>query len=85
MEVQRAYAGRLNDITTFNNVKQMHLHHEVFLYYQSIYNTPRWFYFMDNAPIIPYAKWIVNTRRRMYNVEANQKQLNEIRKYLPIK
>ena len=40
---------------------------------------------MDNAPIIPYAKWIVNTRRRMYNVEANQKQLNEIRKYLPIK
>lgn len=85
VEVQRAYAGRLNDITTFNNVKQMHLHHEVFLYYQSIYNTPRWFYFMDNAPIIPYAKWIVNTRRRMYNVEANQKQLNEIRKYLPIK
>lgn len=85
VKVQRAYASRLDDITTFNDVKQMHLHHEVFLYYQSIYNTPRWFYFMKNAPIIPYAKWIVNTRRRMYNVEANQKQLNEIQKYLPIK
>lgn len=84
-KVQSAYKNKQNDYSALNNVKQIHLHHEVFLYYQSIYNTPRWFYFIKNAPVIPYAKWIVNTRRRMYDEKANLKQLNEIQKYLPNK
>lgn len=80
-QVQKSYQEGFNDANTMQAIKNMHLHHEVFLYYQSIYNTPRWFYFLENSPIIPFAKWIVETRKRMYTKEANQRQIKEIIKY----
>lgn len=79
--VQKSYQEKLNDVNVMQEIKNLHFHHEVFLYYQSIYNTPRWFYFLDNSPVIPFAKWIVETRKRVYTKEANQKQINEIKEY----
>lgn len=35
----------------------MHLNHERFLYYQSIFDAPRWALFMEHAPVLPWGKW----------------------------
>ncbi len=80
--VQMMCDSHTDDEKMFQAVSDMHLHHEVFLYWQSIYNTPRWFLLLEKAPIIPYAQWIVDTRKRMYAREANLRQLKEIGRYL---
>ena len=65
------------------NVKSLHQDHERFLYYQSVYSAPRWNLFMRGAPTIPFAKWIVEGRRRMYNKESVKRQLKAVEDYAP--
>ena len=50
----------------FGVIKDLHVHHERFLYYQSIYSRPRWELLMKHAPTLPFAQWIVEVRREHY-------------------
>jgi hypothetical protein len=51
----------------FAAVRDLHLHHERFLYYQSIYNTPRWTLLTQHAPIEPFAAWVARARKEHYD------------------
>lgn len=55
--------------------------HELFLYFQSWYNTPRWSLYMEQAAPIPLAKIFVNGRRKEYNPERTQRQIDHAKKY----
>jgi hypothetical protein len=50
----------------FRVVRGMHLNHERFLYFQSIYNTPRWRLLTENTPTLPFAHWVTEARRGHY-------------------
>jgi hypothetical protein len=52
-----------DEATIFATVRDMHLHHELFLYYQSLYDTPRWSLLMKHAPPAALAKWVVEGRK----------------------
>jgi len=56
----------VDDAAMLEEVRQLHLNHEAFLYYQSIYNTPRWELWTDHLDPRPLARWIVEVRRRHY-------------------
>lgn len=45
-------------------VRGMHLNHERFLYYQSIFDAPRWNLFMEHAPVLPWGKWAAEVGKR---------------------
>jgi hypothetical protein len=51
----------------FAAVRDLHLHHEQFLYYQSIYNTPRWTLLTQHAPVEPFAAWVAGARKEHYD------------------
>lgn len=51
----------------FAAVRDLHLHHERFLYFQSIYNTPRWMLITQHAPIEPFAAWVAGARKDHYD------------------
>jgi hypothetical protein len=51
----------------FAAVRDLHLHHERFLYYQSIYNTPRWTLLSQHAPVEPFAAWVAGARKEHYD------------------
>jgi hypothetical protein len=61
-----------SDAAMFNVVRSMHLNHELFLYYQSIYDTPRWSLLVKHAPPAPLAEWIVEARRGHYERQTGQ-------------
>jgi len=65
----------------FDCVKRMHLNHELFLYYQSIYDTPRWSMFMAHAPALPFFRWAVEARISQYNDARVESQLRSIKRY----
>lgn len=70
-----------DDEVMFNLVKSMHMNHELFLYFQSWYNTPRWSLYMERAAPIPLARIFANGRRKEYNPERTQRQIDHARKY----
>lgn len=62
-------------------VRQMHLNHELFLYYQSIYDTPRWELFVRHGSPFGLAKWITETRKRSSVEQKNEEKRQSIRAY----
>jgi hypothetical protein len=59
-------SGEVDETKMFDLVRGMHLNHELFLYYQSIYDTPRWSVLMKHAPPAALAAWVVDARRGHY-------------------
>ncbi|HRT10502.1 MAG TPA: DNRLRE domain-containing protein, partial [Candidatus Paceibacterota bacterium] len=55
-----------DDSNMMSAVRGMHLHHERYLYYQSIYSTPRWSLFGECAPVIPWGQWVAEVGKRYY-------------------
>ena len=55
-----------DDAAMMAAVRGLHLNHERFLFYQSIYNTPRWKVFMEHAPVLPFGKWTAEVGKRYY-------------------
>ncbi|HEV2293460.1 MAG TPA: DNRLRE domain-containing protein [Tepidisphaeraceae bacterium] len=66
-------AGDVDEDKMFRIVRDMHLHHELFLYYQSIFDTPRWSLFIQHAPPTALAEWIIDTRRGHYERQTGRK------------
>ena len=64
-----------------NCFKSLHMNHELFLYYQSTFNTPRWTVFMENAPAIPLARMFIKAREDEYNPERTRSQIEHATKY----
>jgi len=57
------------------------MNHELFLYYQSTFNTPRWTVFMENAPAISLAQMFIKAREDEYNPERTSRQIEHATKY----
>ena len=70
-----------DDEVMFNLVKSLHMNHELFLYFQSWYNTPRWSLYMEWAAPIPLARIFANGRMKEHNPERTQRQIDHARKY----
>ncbi len=81
MKIQEFIKQGRDDEAMFNLVKSLHMNHELFLYFQSWYNTPRWSLYMEQAAPIPLAKIFANGRRKEYNPERTQRQINHAKKY----
>ena len=64
----------------FRCVRDLHMSHERFLYYQSIYNTPRWSAFMKGASPDSFARWVVKGRKDYYQRRAPM-LLEHVRQY----
>lgn len=56
-----------DDVDMLDCVRRLHDNHELFLYHQSTFNTPRWTKFMEHAKAIPLAKEYLRVRRDEYN------------------
>jgi hypothetical protein len=81
MKIQEFIKQGRDDEAMFNLVKSLHMNHELFLYFQSWYNTPRWSLYMEQAAPIPLAKIFVNGRRKEYNPERTQRQIDHAKRY----
>ncbi len=81
MKIQEFIKQGRDDEAMFNLVKSLHMNHELFLYFQSWYNTPRWSLYMEQAAPIPLAKIFANGRRKEYNPERTQRQIDHAKKY----
>jgi len=81
MKIQEFIKQGRDDEAMFNLVKSLHMNHELFLYFQSWYNTPRWSLYMKQAAPIPLAKIFVNGRRKEYNPERTQRQIDHAKRY----
>lgn len=65
-ECQRMLKEGRDGPAVFDAVRRLHMHHEKFLYYQSIYNTPRWTLLTEHAPAEALAAWVAEARREHY-------------------
>jgi len=65
----------------FELVKSLHMNHELFLYYQSAFDTPRWTAFMEHARAIPLARVYVDLRKKEYNAERTERQVKHSEKF----
>ena len=65
----------VDDDEMFELVKSLHMNHDLFLYYQSAFNTPRWTAFMEHAEAIPLARVYVDLRKKEYNAEWTERQV----------
>jgi outer membrane protein assembly factor BamB len=81
MKIQEFIEQGRDDEAMFNLVKSLHMNHELFLYFQSWYNTPRWSLYMQQAVPIPLAKIFVKGRRKEYYPERTQRQIDHAKKY----
>jgi hypothetical protein len=81
MKIQEFIKQGRDDEAMFNLVKSLHMNHELFLYFQSWYNTPRWSLYMEHAAPIPLAKIFANGRRKEYNPERTQRQIDHAKRY----
>jgi hypothetical protein len=71
-----------NDSTEiFNAVRRLHFSHEMFLYHQSYYNTPRYSVLIELAPPIAYTKSYLRARRSQYERSRIMGQYEEALKY----
>jgi len=66
-EIQGRIARGEDDERMLDCVRRLHFDHELFLYHQSTFNTPRWTAFMAHAQAIPLAKMYLKARRKEYN------------------
>ncbi|MCK5174194.1 MAG: DNRLRE domain-containing protein [Planctomycetes bacterium] len=67
-----------NDSTEiFDAVRRLHFSHEMFLYHQSTYNTPRFSALIEIAPSIPFARTYLRVRRNEYNESRIMGQYEE--------
>ncbi len=57
-------AGNDDDERMTEAVRGMHVNHERFLYYQSIFSTPRWQLFTEHAPVIQLGEWVAEVGKR---------------------
>lgn len=48
----------------WNSFRQMFHNHEALLYYQSIYNTPRWYLLTKNTPVLEWGRWVAEVGKR---------------------
>lgn len=65
-QARRLAAQNADNAEMLQVVRGLHLNHERFLYYQSIYDTPRWSLFMQKVPTLPFAKWVAEVGKRYY-------------------
>lgn len=65
----------------FELVRSTFFNHEAFLYYQSIYVAPRWKLLLENAPVVPFARWITEVRGPKYVKSELEKQLRQISEF----
>ncbi len=80
-EIQGRIERREDDEAMLDCVRRLHDNHELFLYHQSTFNTPRWTAFMENANAIPLAKMFLNSRRKEYNAERIGRNQEHALKY----
>jgi hypothetical protein len=66
----------------FRAVKRLHFSHEMFLYHQSLYNTPRWSVLIETLPPIAFAKVYLGGRRNEYAPDRIMGQYEEAMEYL---
>jgi hypothetical protein len=81
MKIQEFIKQGRNDEAMFRLIKSLHMNHELFLYYQSWFNTPRWSLCMTLGDPIQLAKIFVKARRREYNPGRTQRQIDHAKKY----
>jgi hypothetical protein len=65
-------ANDRDDAKLFRVVRDLHLNHELFLYYQSLFDTPRWSLLVKDAPPAALAEWVVDSRRSHYERQTGQ-------------
>ena len=80
-ETQRLVNAGADGAAMFNRIKSLHMNHELFLYYQSTFNTPRWSLFMEHAPAIPLARMFQEARRKEYNPERTGRQIEHAARF----
>lgn len=69
-------ARRQDDVATLEAVKKLHMDHDWFLYYQSLFNTPRWSLLMEHGEAIPLAKTYIQVRKRQHTPRRTKKQID---------
>ncbi|MCD6395177.1 MAG: hypothetical protein J7M40_16960, partial [Planctomycetes bacterium] len=50
----------------FDAVRRLHFSHEMFLYHQSVFNTPRYSALIETAPPILFGRMYLKLRRNQY-------------------
>jgi len=70
-----------NDTETLEWVKRVHMDHDLFLYYQSLFNTPRWTLLMEHADAIPLAEMYIQVRQRQHTPERTRRQIDHAAKF----
>jgi len=80
-EIQDRIGRGEDDNRMLDCVRRLHYNHELFLYHQSTFNTPRWTTFMEHAGAIPLAKMYLKARRKEYNVERIGRNREHALKY----
>jgi hypothetical protein len=80
-KVQELVGQGADGAELFDLVKDLHMSHELFLYYQSTFDTPRWTAFMDVARAIPLAKVYIKLRQTQYDSERTEEQVKHSDKF----
>lgn len=80
-EIQGRIARREDDDRMLGCVRRLHYNHELFLYHQSTFNTPRWTTFMEQARSIALAEMYLKARRKEYNAERIGRNREHALKY----
>lgn len=80
-QVQEYIRQGRDDDEMLNRVKSLHMNHELFLYYQSTFNTPRWTVFMENARAVPLAREFIRARRSQYNPGRTGRQIEHASRF----
>jgi len=80
-EIRDRIARREDDDEMLDCVRRLHDNHELFLYHQSTFNTPRWTAFMEHARAIPLARTYLKARRKQYNAERIGRNRKRALKY----
>ncbi len=61
----------------WDSFRLMNHHHEAFLYYQSLFNTPRWHFLGEKTPPIGWARWISQVGKRYALPEKQMEALKQ--------
>lgn len=77
LEETRLHAeGRGGSSDVWDTFRLMNHHHEAFLYYQSLFNTPRWHFLAEKTPLFEWARWIREVGSRYALSERQAKSLD---------
>ena len=80
-KVQELAGQGVDNAELFELVKNLHMSHELFLYYQSTFDTPRWTAFMNVARAIPLARVYIKLRQSQYDTERTEEQMKHSEKF----